>query len=88
MEAPITPKERAELAEKVGLSEQYLYQCLEGKRDMDATQASIAEKKTGGRLRRWLLRRDWAVTWPELVGSPGAPRAPSKRPSKPSTQGA
>jgi len=73
MDAQITPKERAELAERAGVNEQYLYQCLSGRRDMDATQASIVERKTEGRIRRWQLRRDWHVTWPELVGAEGAP---------------
>jgi DNA-binding transcriptional regulator YdaS (Cro superfamily) len=74
MEHPITPKERAELAEQCGINEQYLYQCLSGKRDMEAKQASVCERDTGGRLRRWMLRQsDWHVTWPELVGADGAP---------------
>jgi DNA-binding transcriptional regulator YdaS (Cro superfamily) len=73
MEQPITPKERAELAEKCGVNDQYLYQCLSKRRDMDATQAALCERDSGGRLRRWMLRRDWHVTWPELVGTDGAP---------------
>lgn len=77
MDAQITPKERAELAKKSGVNEQYLYQCLSGRRDMDATQASIVERETERRIRRWQLRRDWDVTWPELVGSEGAPPAPA-----------
>ena len=72
MEQPITPKERVELAAKLGLNEQYLYQCLAGKAEMDATRAAVCERDSGGRLRRWMLRRDWHVTWPELVGTEGA----------------
>jgi DNA-binding transcriptional regulator YdaS (Cro superfamily) len=77
MDAQISPKERAELAEKSGVNEQYLYQCLSGRRNMDATQASVVESKTEGRIRRWQLRRDWNVTWPELVGADGAPTTPT-----------
>lgn len=78
MDQPISPKERAELAEKCGVSDQYLYQCMTGRRDMDATQASILERTTEGRLKRWMLRRDWLVTWPELAGAEGAPKPRSK----------
>lgn len=83
MDEPITPKERIELARKSGVNEQYLYQCLSGRRDMDATQASIVERETEGRIRRWQLRRDWNVTWPELVGIAGAPAV-----QQPTSQGA
>lgn len=31
------------------------------------------ERATGGQVRRWDLREDWAEQWPELVGVPGAP---------------
>jgi DNA-binding transcriptional regulator YdaS (Cro superfamily) len=71
----ITPKERVEVAAQVGINEQYLYQCLTGKRDMDAVEAARVERESGGRVKRWHLRRDWASVWPELVGGEGAPGA-------------
>ncbi|GEM_PF-2094339 len=71
----ISAKERVVLAGIAGVHEQYLYQCLTGKRDMDATEAAKAERVTDGRLRRWMLRRDWAETWPELTKHPDAPAA-------------
>jgi DNA-binding transcriptional regulator YdaS (Cro superfamily) len=72
----IPPKERAELAREAGINDQYLYQCLSGRRDMDATEAVRVERVTCQRIRRWDLRRDWHLTWPELVGQPGAPSIP------------
>lgn len=70
----ISAPERAKLAALINISEQYLYQCLRGVRDLDATQAARLEKKSSKRVRRWQLRRDWAETWPELVGKRGAPK--------------
>lgn len=55
------------------MNSQYLYQCLTRRRDMDARLAAQLESLTGGRVRRWHLRRDWAIVWPELVGADGAP---------------
>lgn len=81
-----TAKERAELAAIAHVSEQYLYQCISGRRDMDATEASRVERVTGGRLKRWHLRKDWAETWPELVGVEGAP-APGELPAADSAYG-
>lgn len=75
-----TAKERAELAGLAAISDQYLYQCLTGRRDMDATEASRVERATAGRLRRWHLRRDWASTWPELIDAEGAPGPVTKAP--------
>jgi DNA-binding transcriptional regulator YdaS (Cro superfamily) len=69
-----TPKDRAELAALACINEQYLYQCLTGRRVMDAKEAVRVERVTSGRLRRWHLRHDWADTWPELVGSFDAPK--------------
>lgn len=71
----IEPSERAKLAELIEVHDQYLYQCLTKKKDMEARLAADAEVKTGGRLRRWMLRRDWRQVWPELVNAKGAPSA-------------
>lgn len=70
----ITPQERARLAAVVGINEQYLYQCLTGRAQMDAKEAARIEKATDLALRRWDLRtKDWHEVWPELVGTEGAP---------------
>lgn len=71
------PKVRADMAALASISEQYLYQCLTGRRDMDATEAVRVEKATGFRVRRWQLRKDWYLTWPELIGTEGAPKVPT-----------
>lgn len=60
--------ERVELAALIGKSEQYLYQCLTGRREMDATLAARLERLSSGRILRRQLRRDWRETWPELTG--------------------
>lgn len=80
MEQAISPKERVELAELAGINEQYLYQCLTGRRDMEATEAVRVERATGHRLRRWQLRRNWHLTWPELIDAAGAPEVPTTDP--------
>lgn len=74
MDDPISPRERAEIAAAAEIDEQYLYQCVTGRKDMKPKQAVRVERVSGGRLRRWHLRRsDWHETWPELVGTDGAP---------------
>jgi DNA-binding transcriptional regulator YdaS (Cro superfamily) len=78
MDVQITAKDRADMAALAGINEQYLYQCLTKRRDMDATVAVKVEQVTGQRIRRWQLRRDWHKTWPELIGVEGAPRVPAE----------
>lgn len=71
----ISPQERAALAAKVGVHEQYLYQCLTRRRQMDAAEAMRVERASDGRLRRWHLRfKDWNLIWPELLDDPDAPK--------------
>jgi DNA-binding transcriptional regulator YdaS (Cro superfamily) len=77
MEDPISPRERGEIAQAAKLAEQYLYQCLSGRKDMKPKEAVRVERVSGGRLRRWHLRQsDWHETWPELIGAEGAPPVP------------
>lgn len=76
----ITPQERIALAVKVGVHEQYLYQCLTRRRQMDAAEAMRVETASDGRLRRWHLRfKDWHEIWPDLMKDP---EAPSPEPAK------
>jgi DNA-binding transcriptional regulator YdaS (Cro superfamily) len=64
----ITADERRQLAEKVGINEQYLYQCLTGRRDMSATEAVRLEQETNGRLdRKMVCQGSWRSIWPELL---------------------
>jgi DNA-binding transcriptional regulator YdaS (Cro superfamily) len=68
MNTPITPDERRELAEKVGMSEQYLYQCLTGRREMSASEAVRIEQASEGKItRKMLCQGSWQAIWPELV---------------------
>jgi DNA-binding transcriptional regulator YdaS (Cro superfamily) len=68
MNTQITPDERRQLAEKVGINEQYLYQCLTGRREMSASEAVRVEQETGGKIsRKMLCQESWQGIWPELV---------------------
>jgi DNA-binding transcriptional regulator YdaS (Cro superfamily) len=64
----ITAQERKAIADKFGMNEQYLYQCLTGRRDMDHAKAMRMEKETGGVLtRKMLCQESYAEVWPELA---------------------
>ena len=68
MDTNITAAERKVLAKKHGLNEQYLYQCLTGRRDMKPQEARRVEAESGGRLKRQeLCQNSWREIWPELV---------------------
>ena len=68
MEAEITPAQRRDIAAKVGVHEQYLYQCLTGRRDMNPAEARRIEQETGGVLTRQMLcQKTWHGIWPELA---------------------
>jgi len=74
MERKLTPDERRQWAEKLGgMSEQYLYQCLTGRRDMNPMEARRIEQDSGGVLtRKMLCQKTWRGIWPELAQpSPG-----------------
>lgn len=68
METTITPARRRELAALVDVHEQYLYQCLTGRRDMNPAEALRIELATDGELtRKALCQRTWRGIWPELA---------------------
>jgi DNA-binding transcriptional regulator YdaS (Cro superfamily) len=68
MNTQITPDERRQLAEKVGIIEQYLYQCLTGRREMSASEAVRVEQETEGKIsRKMVCQASWQAIWPELV---------------------
>jgi DNA-binding transcriptional regulator YdaS (Cro superfamily) len=70
MSTQITPDERRQLAEKVGMNEQYLYQCLTGRREMSAWEAVRIEQQTEGRVsRKMVCQGSWQSIWPELVSA-------------------
>ena len=64
----ITPEKRRELAALAGVHEQYLYQCLSGRRDMNPAEARRIETATLGQITRQMLcQKTWAGIWPELA---------------------
>lgn len=64
----ITPERRRKLAADIGVHEQYLYQCLTARRDMNPAEARRAEVTTCGELtRKMLCQRTWRDIWPELA---------------------
>lgn len=64
----LTPDDRKRLSAVTGIDEQYLYQCLTGRRDMNPERARKAEDETNGELtRRMLCQKTYAGIWPELV---------------------
>lgn len=64
----ITPARRKELAQTHGLNEQYLYQCLTGRRDMNPEEAVRVEKLTDGEVSRFdLCQKSGQGIWPELA---------------------
>lgn len=65
--AQLPRKERAELAQRIGIVEPYLYQILHGFREPAPYLAVLIEQATDGRVSRKALRRDWAQLWPELA---------------------
>ena len=68
MNTQIPTDERRQLAEKVGINEQYLYQCLTGRREMSAWEAVRVEQASEGRLTRQMVcQGSWQSIWPELV---------------------
>jgi DNA-binding transcriptional regulator YdaS (Cro superfamily) len=70
----IPPEDRKRIAATVGVNEQYLYQCLTGRRDMNPAEARRIERDTAGEIRRWdICQKSWHLIWPELIGVPGAP---------------
>ena len=70
MSKPLTSDDRKFWASKLGMSEQYLYQCLTGRRDMGPAEARRLEQESGGALTRQMLcQRTWRGIWPELAAA-------------------
>lgn len=57
----ITPAERVAVAQAIGVNEQYLYQCLTGRRTTPAERCPAIERASAGKVSCEALRRD--VTW-------------------------
>lgn len=68
MTKQMTPERRRELAALAGVHEQYLYQCLTGRRDMNPAEARRIEDETHGEITRQMLcQKTWTGIWPELA---------------------
>ena len=68
MDNKLTAQQRQELAERVGLNEQWLYQCLSGRRDMSPAEAIRVEAASNGTVTRQMLcQSNWSKIWPELA---------------------
>ena len=66
-ETLIPPERRRQIAAQVGAHEQYLYQCLTGRRDMNPAEARRIEDATSGEITRQMLcQKTWRGIWPEL----------------------
>lgn len=72
----VHPSIRAEIAKKVNLGDQYLYQCFSGRRKLPAEHAPAIERATGGEITADALRPDvcWVrvpdPSWPHPDGRP------------------
>lgn len=67
MDTNITAARRRQLADAHGVNEQYLYQCLSGRRDMGPAEAMRLETVTGGELSRAMLcQKTHLAIWPDL----------------------
>lgn len=78
MAKEITPSDRRRLADKAGINEQYLYQCLTGRRDMGAVEARrCVDEHWAGEIAIWdVCQKTWHLIWPDLIGTEGAPAVP------------
>jgi DNA-binding transcriptional regulator YdaS (Cro superfamily) len=69
---------RNQFAADCGTSVGHMNNVSYGSRPLAPESCVLAERGSGGVLRRWHLRpRDWHRIWPELIGSDGAPDAPA-----------
>lgn len=67
MSTKLTPEKRKEVAATVGVNDQYLYQCLTGRRDMNPAEAFRIERETDGLVTRQMLcQKTWQGIWPDL----------------------
>jgi DNA-binding transcriptional regulator YdaS (Cro superfamily) len=70
MSKQLTREDRKRIAAMTGIDEQYLYQCLTGRRDMNPERARKAETDTDGEVTRQMLcQRTYVGIWPELANS-------------------
>ena len=65
---PILPPERKQIAKLANLNEQWLYQCLSGRRNMGPAEAIRLEQISNGRISRIdVCQGTWFSIWPDLA---------------------
>lgn len=78
MTITFTPSERRTWAANLGLHEQYLYQCLTGRRDMGPANAQRIERESDGAITRQMVcQKTFMAIWPELAAPSPAVLQPS-----------
>lgn len=71
--------EQAAFAVRCDTTIGYLRKAISVGQLLAAKLCSDIEAESGGAVRRWDLHpEDWHRTWPELIGTPGAPKLPAK----------
>ena len=68
----------ARVAESIGIAPAYLSQIANDVRPCPPNRAPAIEQACEFKVRRWdLCKADWHETWPELIGTEGAPPVPA-----------
>jgi DNA-binding transcriptional regulator YdaS (Cro superfamily) len=68
MTKEIALSRRRELSQLHGINDDWLYQCLTGRRDMDPVKAIELEAATGGEVTRFMVcQTRGRLIWPELA---------------------
>lgn len=66
------------LARAIGVTPPAVHEWRGGRRPVPVERCVQIERATNGAVRRWTLRpTDWHRIWPELIGTEGAPPAPT-----------
>jgi DNA-binding transcriptional regulator YdaS (Cro superfamily) len=80
MDKQFTPDDRKRIAALTGIDEQYLYQCLTGRRDMNPIRARKAEIDSKGEVTRQMLcQKSYAGIWAGLGEEAAPKRAPRQK---------
>ena len=76
--AQLAPDAREAFAESCLTSVGHLRNVGNGYRTCGTDLAVLIERKSDLAVRRWELRDDWFLHWPELIGAEGAPPIEAK----------
>lgn len=75
--APMSVDERDQFALRCETTRGHLQNVMYGLRACATDLAVHIERESGYQVRRWELRGDWWMHWPELIGLEGAPAIPA-----------